>query len=1192
MTKTGWRCMGCVGIMGLITSKLAARVGGIGVAFAVHFVLGAAPLRGGVASTLLEDFESGGTHSAAAVTTANSAASSGSNSSVANVADAGSKRLRLTDSDGGTNGCVLTFTNVLTAPGNYLFTAEVKVDNASTPIGSFGMGLVLGAPAVAEARDPNGGYVMNLSGSGDAVLGYQTIGAAIRITTETLPQSVSLYFSTNPTGNDYSAPSTDGRFRNNHRTATSTWAAGSSNAVYIDNIRVIGPGNAGEDRHYWVSAGNNYNNLALVQQYIDIAQNNHFNCIDILARFRSDAYYVPNRNFSTFPNPEPYGTLVGGGTPAINPQNDPLQYLIDHCPEQGLKAYISFSCFLATPNDTYPSHLPTGSQTWIYNGGSPRAQVSADSGEGVWADVGRADVRTHLINVMRDIVQNYDVDGVIFDRIRYEHNDYGYNPTALSELGIVGTPTPTNAAFLTARRNAVTTFLRDAYEAATDLKPWTIVGTVPIIYFTSFSDTYHDVLQFWPGWTAAKTRNRAFSFGAEDCIQPQAYRSGATYGPYNTVYLDLGRYGDLASYSLDYGLMPGANVNFCPLFYHPTTGDSAQSLLNAQNVCDATQKECNGSGIYSADTVRTDIRLIRKASTTPCGNDAFASSVPNADFLMKANYDNTGPNPVTGLIATPTGSLGVNLSWTAPSPAADGEGASRYLVYRSTLPGVREYYAMLRNKATTVTATSFADTVPGAGTYYYSVVAVDDYNNRSTPVETGPVAATGAAFSSTPSAPTNIRVAIAGNVAYVTWNDNSGIETAFELQRDSVTIATLPDNLSSYKDNDVAAGSHTYRVRAVNSFGNSSYVTASVVTAANTVAAPSSLAAVGGAGSVSLTWTDTPTNESGTEILRATSLGGPFVQVASIGPDLAAYTDFTVTSGTYYYKVRSYNGAALSLFSNQVSAAVGPPSPPAAPTGLSASTTGSGILLSWTDNSSNESGFEIYRATVSGGPYALIQTTAASVTMYTDLPGASGHYYYVVRAVNPAGNSAFTNEAGAIYTIPTVVILESRQPGGGVTPSPTYEEFITTSGTWGNTTAKSAASGLTGSGGRYTGDSSLGSYVIFTPTLPVPGYYDVHITCPGAASGPNVSSPGAIVTIRHNGVDYSTTVDLVRTNAAVADTWYLLGSDLFFSAGTSGNIKIYNNNAASASTGSRFNIDAVKFTFKSAPAEVSRWEVY
>src|SRR5262249_53271499 len=153
--------------------------------------------------------------------------------------------------------------------------------------------------------------------------------------------------------------------------------------------------------------------------------------------------------------------------------------------------------------------------------------------------------------------------GVIFDRIRYEHNDYGYNPTAIQDLGYTsGTvPTPTNADFLTRRRNAVTTYLHDAYVASTNLKPWMIVGTVPIVYFTSFSDTYNDVLQFWPGWSSVPTANRIISFGAEDCIQPQFYRTIGTYQGYNSIYLDLARYGDLGSYSLDYGLMNGANVN-------------------------------------------------------------------------------------------------------------------------------------------------------------------------------------------------------------------------------------------------------------------------------------------------------------------------------------------------------------------------------------------------------------------------------------------------------------------------------------------------------------------------------------------------------------------------------------------------------------------------------------------------------
>ena len=71
-----------------------------------------------VTTALLEDFEGGGTHSATAVTTVNSSAASNSNSAIANVTDAGSARLRLTDADAGTNGCVITFMNAIPVAGN------------------------------------------------------------------------------------------------------------------------------------------------------------------------------------------------------------------------------------------------------------------------------------------------------------------------------------------------------------------------------------------------------------------------------------------------------------------------------------------------------------------------------------------------------------------------------------------------------------------------------------------------------------------------------------------------------------------------------------------------------------------------------------------------------------------------------------------------------------------------------------------------------------------------------------------------------------------------------------------------------------------------------------------------------------------------------------------------------------------
>ncbi|MBE9545898.1 MAG: S8 family serine peptidase [Proteobacteria bacterium] len=88
---------------------------------------------------------------------------------------------------------------------------------------------------------------------------------------------------------------------------------------------------------------------------------------------------------------------------------------------------------------------------------------------------------------------------------------------------------------------------------------------------------------------------------------------------------------------------------------------------------------------------------------------------------------------------------------------------------------------------------------------------------------------------------------------------------------------------------------------------------------------------------------------------------------------------------------------------------------PQAPDGLAATPeSGSRINLSWTDNSSSESRFEIERKTGPGGTYSRIANIAADETSYSDT-GLSEKttYYYQVRAINSAGNSAYSNEADA-----------------------------------------------------------------------------------------------------------------------------------------------------------------------------------
>jgi len=85
--------------------------------------------------------------------------------------------------------------------------------------------------------------------------------------------------------------------------------------------------------------------------------------------------------------------------------------------------------------------------------------------------------------------------------------------------------------------------------------------------------------------------------------------------------------------------------------------------------------------------------------------------------------------------------------------------------------------------------------------------------------------------------------------------------------------------------------------------------------------------------------------------------------------------------------------------------------PPAAPTGLSATTlSGTRVRLTWTDASDDETGFLIERST-GGGPFSTIQTTAADVTSYEDSGLLAGTTYsYRVRATNANGESVHSSE--------------------------------------------------------------------------------------------------------------------------------------------------------------------------------------
>ena len=87
---------------------------------------------------------------------------------------------------------------------------------------------------------------------------------------------------------------------------------------------------------------------------------------------------------------------------------------------------------------------------------------------------------------------------------------------------------------------------------------------------------------------------------------------------------------------------------------------------------------------------------------------------------------------------------------------------------------------------------------------------------------------------------------------------------------------------------------------------------------------------------------------------------------------------------------------------------------PAAPSALEAEAVSSyEMLLTWEDNSDNESGFKIQRKK-SGGEYTLVDIIGKDNTDYTDTGLAyETKYYYRIWAYNSVGDSVYSNEASA-----------------------------------------------------------------------------------------------------------------------------------------------------------------------------------
>ena len=163
-------------------------------------------------------------------------------------------------------------------------------------------------------------------------------------------------------------------------------------------------------------------------------------------------------------------------------------------------------------------------------------------------------------------------------------------------------------------------------------------------------------------------------------------------------------------------------------------------------------------------------------------------------------------------------------------------------------------------------------------------------------------------------------------------------------------------------------------------------------------------------------------------IYRSTSRGSGYSLLGTV--TATSYTNTGAKAGTtYYYRVKACNDAGLSPYSNVVSGqskAVTPkPSAPVVKIGHSAAS--GKPMLTW-NAVSGATSYKVYRATSKSGTYSLLGTVTA--TSYTNTGAKAGTtYYYKVKAVSSAGESAYSNIVSGRATVTTLTMGHSSTSG-------------------------------------------------------------------------------------------------------------------------------------------------------------------
>lgn len=254
-----------------------------------------------------------------------------------------------------------------------------------------------------------------------------------------------------------------------------------------------------------------------------------------------------------------------------------------------------------------------------------------------------------------------------------------------------------------------------------------------------------------------------------------------------------------------------------------------------------------------------------------------------------------------------------------------------------------------------------------------------------------------------------------GQVA-LSWTAPLGA-TGYILKRGTVSggpyLIIASPTLTNYTDSGVTNGTTYYYVVATlrSGAGSANSGQVSATPEPPPPSPPSSLTATPGNGQVILAWTES-TGATAYSVEQSLVSGGPYTLVGGTGN--LSFTASGLTNGvTYYFVVTAQNQDGTS--GNSVETNATPQVPvPATPACLAATASDGQIQLTW-NTVSGATQYYLKRATSNGGPYAII-AEPPEPGWKDSIVNSGIAYYYVVSAVNTAGQSGNSPQISVVVT--------------------------------------------------------------------------------------------------------------------------------------------------------------------------------